>query len=73
MTGVQQVDKGFNWKNDGLLPVVSTVAGSTFENARSVAPLQVLAAQASAKAGPFPSKANRSLVFGVCGQGLSML
>ena len=66
MTGVTQVDEGFEWSNEALLPVVSLDGAATFEHARSVAPLQVLAAQAAAKAGPFVNSENRRLVFGVC-------
>ena len=65
MTGVPQVDEGFEWSNEALLPVVSLDGAATFEHARSVAPLQVLAAQAAAKAGPFANPENRRLVFGV--------
>ena len=38
MTGVPQVDEGFEWSNEALLPVVSPDGAPTFEHARSVAP-----------------------------------
>ena len=38
MTGVPQVDEGFEWSNEALLPVVSSDGAPTFEHARSVAP-----------------------------------